>query len=492
MPHIVGHEEVTITDEVGQLVNAPSLPAGTLVNPVLQEIQPDELLQDAPLVNETGNVVATPTIDATGVVQGPDQVVAPELETDINIEAPEVNTQFDVGTDVPQVSAPTGLTDLEAQSAEAFDAASVEAQQYTASLLSDAQIEAGLVSTALGELLDFEAGDVPDIFKGAVLEATAQANARGLGSSTIAAEAIAAGLVNAALPIAQGDSAVRMNGMLSNQAAENVARQFNATSRNQVRQFYDSLASQIDMFNAGEQNRITLQTALTNAQLTQNAEITNAQNALAAATTEAELAAAGQRLEAELQLQANTTATTLEQESARLQATMILDAAKFTEGLTQEARIATATNELDRAVTQATLEAEISQFNSTRADARQEFNIANQLIIDQSNTVWRRQINTENTAAINAANQANAANLLSLSNFALSAMWQEYRDEAYWAWTSSENVDDRAHNLAIAAFNRKTLFDQMDAETEAAFYQQLGSFAINLLGAITNDDEEED
>ena len=72
-------------------------------------------------------------------------------------------------------------------------------------------------------------------------------------------------------------------------------------------------------------------------------------------------------------------------------------------------------------------------------------------------------INTENTAAINAANQANAMNLLSLSNFALSAMWQEFRDEAFWAWTSGENELDRAHNLAIAAFNRQTLFDQIDS-----------------------------
>ncbi len=484
MPHIAGHEEVPITDEVGQLVNAPSLPAGTLINPVLQGVQDEELLQDAPTLDVAGNAVAVPTIGSTGAVAEPAPVGAPTIDTDINIDVPTVNDQFDIATDVPQVNAPTDLTDLEAQSAEAFDAASVEAEQITASLLSDAQIESGLVSTALGELLDFEAGDVPDIFKGAVLEATAQANARGLGSSTIAAEAIAAGLVNAALPIAQGDSAVRMNGMLSNQAAENAARQFNATSKNQVRQFYDSLSTQIDMFNAGEQNRITLQTALTNAQLTQNAEITNAQNALAAATTESELAAAGQRLEAELQLQANITATTLEQETARLQATMILDASKFSAGLTQEARIATATNEMNVAIAQAGLESQISQFNSAMSDARDRFNIDNQLIIDQSNTVWRRQINTENTAAINAANQTNAANLLSLSNFALSAMWQEYRDEAYWAWTSSENTADRQHNLAIAAFNRDTLFDQMDEATEAAFYQELGGFAIDLLGRI--------
>lgn len=146
---------------------------------------------------------------------------------------------------------------------------------------------------------------------------------------------------------------------------------------------------------------------------------------------------------------------------------------------------------LQSAIETAQLFAQIEQFNTGLADARQRFNIDNQLIIDQSNTQWRRMINTENTAAINAANQANATNLLNLSNFALSALWQQFRDEAYWAWTSGENQLDRAHNLAIAAFDRQTLFDQIDEQQQATLFEQIGQFALNLLGNIFDDSGEE-
>ena len=72
-------------------------------------------------------------------------------------------------------------------------------------------------------------------------------------------------------------------------------------------------------------------------------------------------------------------------------------------------------------------EASINQFNSQLADQRERFNVQNQQIIDQSNTNWRRQINTANTASINAANQTNAQNLLNISNFAMSSLWQQWR-----------------------------------------------------------------
>ncbi len=410
MPHIPGHTEEEIQNLVGDLVNAPSIPAGTEIVPELLEPGADEFLQPAPAL-DTDLAATAPTVTAPGV-----------------------ETQFDVGGGVQDITAPQ--LDVDAQTAESIP--TQQAAQFEASLLSPEQIESALVSTELSKLLDFEAGDVPKEFKGAVLEATAAANARGLGASSMSAEAIAAGLVNVALPIAQGNSQVRLNSMLSNQAAENVALQFNATSKNQVRQFYDSLKSQIDQFNTSETNRINLQTSLSQAQFDINAQITNAQNELAAATTEAELGAASERLQSQLALQA--------------------------------------------AVESAQLLAQIEQFNTGLADSRQRFNIDNQLIIDQSNTQWRRMINTENTAAINAANQANAMNLLSLSNFALSAMWQEFRDEAYWAWTSGENEQDRAHNLAIAAFNRSTLFDQIDKQEEAKLFEQIGQFSLNLLG----------
>ena len=46
----------------------------------------------------------------------------------------------------------------------------------------------------------------------------------------------------------------RAQSLFTDQAAENAARQFNASSQNQVDQFYANLGSQVSQFNATQQN----------------------------------------------------------------------------------------------------------------------------------------------------------------------------------------------------------------------------------------------
>ena len=125
-------------------------------------------------------------------------------------------------------------------------------------------------------------------------------------------------------------------------------------------------------------------------------------------------------------------------------------------------------------------EAAINQFNSTLENQRQQFNVANQREIDQSNVVWRRSINTANTSAVNAANQTNAQNLLNISNWALSSMWQQWRDEASWVNTSSENAANRNHNLAMAALERSTALDLQDQASKDSLYELIGRFGFLL------------
>jgi hypothetical protein len=123
----------------------------------------------------------------------------------------------------------------------------------------------------------------------------------------------------------------------------------------------------------------------------------------------------------------------------------------------------------------------VRQFNATLENQRQQFNVTNQREIDQSNVVWRRAVNTANTAAVNAANQTNAQNLLNLSNWALSSLWQQWRDEASWVNTSSENMENRNHNLAMAALERSTAVDLQDKASKDAMYQMIGKFGFDLL-----------
>ena len=107
-----------------------------------------------------------------------------------------------------------------------------------------------------------------------------------------------------------------------------------------------------------------------------------------------------------------------------------------------------------------------------------------QRVIDQSNVTWRRNLNTANTALENAANQTNAQNLLNLSNWAVSAAWQQWRDEASWVNTASENDQNRNHNLAMAALERSTAVDLQDQASKDSMYQMIGKFGFDFLSNI--------
>jgi hypothetical protein len=116
-------------------------------------------------------------------------------------------------------------------------------------------------------------------------------------------------------------------------------------------------------------------------------------------------------------------------------------------------------------------------FYSQQEFNRQNFNATQQYAIDQSNVLWRRTLNTANTAAVNAANQVNTQNRFNLSVTALNNVWQQFRDEAAWAFTASENQANRNYNLALAANN----LDQVNQIANPKWYEQLGGFATSLI-----------
>ena len=206
--------------------------------------------------------------------------------------------------------------------------------------------------------------------------------------------------------------------LLSDQAAQNASRQFNATSENQVNQFYDNLSSQI---------------------LQQNAARSDAMNQFALA------------------------------EKNKISA------------INANNQVAVDKANADR-------QTQINTFNANLVDQRERFNVDNQRVIDQSNVQWRRSVNTANTAVVNATNQLNAQNLLNISNFALSAMWQQWRDEASWVNSSSQNELQRAHNAALAAIERSTTLDLADEASKEKFYTMLGRFGLKVIDNMGDND----
>ena len=423
---------------IDNLLSTPSLPQGTTITPQAQNVQTNELLS-------TPGVTGTLTAQAgAGTAPTATAATAPTT-TAVGALTPQTAAAYTgqvVGT-APTMTAATGT----------LTQPMTAAQQAIASLDPKATVRGQLENITTDIEASLASGsNLPAFARGAAEAAKATMQARGLGASTMLAEALAEGILKSSIPIAAADAqtykevifqnlsnnqqAAVINAqsylqmdmanlsntqqanlqnlhanqqtLLSDNAARNAALQFNATSQNQVNQFYDSINTNLQTQNA---QRADAMAQYTNAEANKVAAL-NAKNATALADANAQR------------------------------------------------------------------ETAINQFNKTLEDARSRFNVENQRVIDQSNAVWRRSINTANTTAVNAANETNAMNLLNLSNFAMSGLWQQWRDEASWVQTSSQNVDNRDHNMAIAALERTTAFDLQNSAQKAALYALMGQFGM--------------
>ena len=427
------------TSLIESIVAKPTMPTGTTISPQLQNVGPNELMSTAGVTGSTA--AALPTAAAAPTITG---AAAPTTTTATGPTAQAAQTAgtTTVAGSTPTMTAATGTVTAPAVAAQGTVSTDATVRGQLADLQSD-------VTTAV------QSGNPLPVWARGAAKATEAAMAnRGMSQSSMAAEALAEGIMNSAIPIAKADADTykqmifqnlannqqaaitnaqsylqmdmanlsntqqaslqnlntRQAFLMSDQAAANAAYQFNATSQNQVNQFYDNMSSQMSEQNAARNDAMKQY-----------------------ATSEANKISA---------LNAQNTVQVSEANAAR--------------------------------------ESAINQFNATLDNQRQQFNVNNQREIDQSNVVWRRGINTANTAAVNAANQTNAQNLLNLSNWAMSAAWQQWRDEASWVNTASENEQNRNHNMAMAALERSTAVDLQDQASKDSMYQMIGKFGFDL------------
>ena len=123
----------------------------------------------------------------------------------------------------------------------------------------------------------------------------------------------------------------------------------------------------------------------------------------------------------------------------------------------------------------------LKKYNAKLADDRDKFNSNMRVQIDQSNVLWRRQINTANTAEQNSANKQNAAAILGITTAAQNALWQQYRDEASFAFTAAENNLQRNQQLALTAISNQFTEQMFEAQIEADEEKSLSIFLGRLL-----------
>ena len=419
---------------IGSLLSTPTLPQGTTISPQLQNVQTNELLTTPGV---TGTIAAQTTAATTPMATA--ATVAPAVTVaGVTPQAAGQYTAAQIGTAPTMAGAQGTLT-----------APMIAAQQSLAPLDPKATVQGQLANISQDIQQSVSTGSpLPAFARGAAEAAKSAMQARGLGASTMLGEALAEGILKSSVPIAVADAETYKQVIFQNLANNQQAALVNAQSYLQVDLSNLSNQQQANLQNLqSRQQQLLSDNAARNASLQFNATSQNQVN----------------------QYYDSLNYNIATQNAARVDAMNQFMAAELNKVAINDAN--------------AQREAAISQFNSTLADARQRFNVENQRIIDQSNTVWRRQLNTANTAAINAANESNAMNLLNLSNYALSSLWQQWRDEASWVNTASENETNRNHNLAIAALERTTTFDLQNSAQKSALYAMLGAFGMKIFAS---------
>ena len=425
---------------IDSLLNTPTLAQGTSITPTLENVQTNELMATPGVTGTVAAQSASATApSATAATGATGQTVA--------TMTPATASQFTAST---IGTAPT-MTAAQGTVTQPMAAA----QQSLANIDPRATVQGQLenISTDIQQSLQ-QGTPLPAFARGAAEAAKATMQARGLGSSTMLAEAMAEGIMRSSIPIAQADAEVYKQTIFQNLANNQQAAVINAQAYLQMDMANLSNNQQANLQNLqAQQQQLLTDNAARNAALQFNATSQNQVN----------------------QFYSNLN-TSIQQQNAQRAASI----SQFNTAEKNKVEALNAKNATAIADANAQRETAINQFNSTLSDQRQRFNVENQRIIDQSNTVWRRQLNTANTQAVNAANETNAENLLNLSNFALSSLWQQWRDEASWVNQSSENEQNRNHNLAVAALERATAFDLQNSAQTSALYAMLGSFGMNI------------
>jgi len=299
-PAQMGNIATTETDKKGKTTTTnnpfvapnPNSPAGLMTSDMVTNPEnyttpvtttPMTVSQNE-MVDQTSGQVGS-NADVVATTSGTTQQAA----TPTGLVAPQVTTS----TSTPAVSAATqGMS-----SVQGTVSSQAQVEAATALPSSDATVQ-GQITKLMAQ---FEGGATPVWAAGAIRNANAIMAQRGLGASSMAGGAVTQAAMESAIEIAARDAATfsqfeltnlnnrqqarlqnaqaflsvdmanldsanQMNifksqsiiqGLFTDQAAENATKQFNASSQAQTDQFFSSLKSQVDQFNIAQKNAMS-------------------------------------------------------------------------------------------------------------------------------------------------------------------------------------------------------------------------------------------
>lgn len=423
-------DEVNIADYMGTQAISPETQPYTQILDQLKDLglEEDELLEfkeQYKLDEDSGKI----------------QYVSPSAS---QIEAPELPaTQTVTGKEVDLVDKPA-LTKTEAL--KVYSEVASLADNLSAAKLDLNDIDPRATVVGQMEILNqqLEGGKVPGWAQGAVRQTNALMAKRGITGSSMAAEAMTNALLTSVGDVAKDNSAfyqqvtlenlsnqqetemtkfgARIDAIFNDQAAENTARNINATNENQLNQFYTELAQSV---------------------LTTNVEIANGIEEFNATATN----------------QANQFLAELDVAVDKANMEAVNDMAQF------DAEMLT----------------NIAQFEANMKNTREQFNINNQMIIDANNIQWKRDVNTANTSTYNAGLQFDVQNMLDLQDSALANIWSMFDTMLNMAFKSEENAKDREFQLIMqtmkSEISKALQEEESNSDIIAALFNAGATFA---------------
>ena len=482
--------------------------AGTIIDPATGQLT--SAASQMALPGQTGSATsATPSQLTTSAVD-PSQVTAASTQALAGVTGQQgtvsTDAQVTAATLDPTTSAVTNMTAAQGQSTilnnpstreiQAGEIISGAADAQKASIFTE-QIQAATTTpsekaTVQGQLSslmkDFEGG-TPPWASGAMRAASAAMAQRGLGSSSMAGQAIIQATMESALPIAMADAQTLATFEMQNlsnrqqramlaaqQRAAFIGQEFDQSFQSRVQNA--SRVSEIANINFTADQQIALENSRTSntmnlSNLTNRQAMVMAQAASVSGLETQNLSnqqqSAVQNAAAFLQMDMTNLSNSQQTELFKAQAiqqSLLTDVAAENAG-----KQFNATSENQTKQFMSSLSSQVSQFNASQANAiaqfregetnaaekfnasireqRSQFNSANSLVIAQANAQWRQNSTTINTAAQNTANMEFAKQVNGLTNKSIDEIWQRERDMMDMYFSSEEKKQDRVLSLLL-------------------------------------------
>lgn len=377
--------------------------------------------------------------------------------------------------------------------------------------------EATVQGQLTGLMEDFEGSEPPPWAAGAMRAAASAMASRGLGSSSMAGQAIIQSAMESALPVAMADAQTfarfeeqnlsnrqqaamlgaqeraKFLGMEFDQAFQarvaNAAKisdiaNINFTAEQQVALENARMANTMNLANLDAKNAKVLSDAaamsqmdLTNLSNQQIANVENAKNFLTMDMANLDNEQQTSLFKAQERANAILSDTAAENATKQFNATSENQTKQFMASMQTQVQLDNANRKDAQERFNAGETNALAQFNTAQDNARDQFNAQNHLIVAQANAAWFQSITTAENAAQNQANRDAALQANNLTMTAYNNIVQRERDILSWAWQSAENASQRDSAIAIAKIGAE------DDDSGSLLSAAAGAF----LGAIADE-----